>query len=111
MIDEIVMLLVSDADEAKALTGQIMGHKNLLSRSELDESVTNAIEIRQVQQAEFISLQEMKSGRQVRAKQRASRLVIPTRRPFSFTRVCGAVYIAGDADETSEAAGHHDEVQ
>ena len=61
---------------------------------ELDESVTNAIEIRQMQQAEFVaavcrrdikeSLQEMKSGRHVRAKPRARRLVVPARRPLSF---------------------------
>ena len=66
MIDEMMTLLVSD-DEAKALTRQITGHKNLLSsrdayiqvmrRSipELDESVTNAVEIRQMQQAEFVA--------------------------------------------------------
>ena len=45
-------LLESD-DEAKAPTRQITGHKDLLSSSEPDESVTTAIEIRQVQQAEF----------------------------------------------------------
>ena len=42
-------------DEAKASTRQITGHKDLLSSSELDESVTNAIEIRQMQQAEFVT--------------------------------------------------------
>ena len=64
MIDEMMTLLVS-IDEAKALTRQIIGHKNLWSsrdayiqvmrRSilELDESVTNAVEIRQMQQTEF----------------------------------------------------------
>ena len=77
------------------------------------------------------SLQEMKSGRHIQAKPRASRLMILARRPFGFTRecetsvsrevrddvilrevevlfeginnVCEVVYIAGDAD--------HDEVQ
>ena len=72
----------------------------------------------------------MKSGRHIRAKPRASRLMILSRRLFSFTReceasvsrevrddavlrevevlvegskdVCEVVYIAGDADETSE---------
>ena len=72
----------------------------------------------------------MKSGRHIRAKPRASRLMNPTRRPFSSTReceasvsrevrgdtilrevevpiegskdVCEVVYIAGDADETSQ---------
>ena len=29
--------------------------------------------------------------------------MIPARRPFSFTRVCEVVYIAGDVDEASEA--------
>ena len=52
-IDEMMTLLESD-DEAKASTRQITGHKDLLSSSEFDESVTNAIEIRQVQQAEFV---------------------------------------------------------
>ena len=73
----------------------------------------------------------MKSGRHIRAKPRASRLMILARRPFSFTckcetsvsrevrddailremevpvegskDVCEVVCIAGDADETSEA--------
>ena len=45
----------------------------------------------------------MKSERHVRAKPHASRPMIPARRPFSFTHVCEVVYIAGDADETSEA--------
>ena len=53
MIDEMMTLLVSD-DEAKALTRQITGHKDLLSSSELDESVTMLLEIRQVQQTEFV---------------------------------------------------------
>ena len=35
-------------DEAKAPTRQIIGHKDLFSRCELDESVTNAIETRQM---------------------------------------------------------------
>ena len=102
----------------------------------MGESVTNAIETRQMQQAEFVAdikklLQEMKSGRHVRAKLRASRLMDPARRPFSFTGecetsvsrevrddailrevevpvggskdVCEVVHIAGDADETSQA--------
>ena len=81
---------------------------------ELDKSVTNAVEIRQMQQAEFVtpiasvrdmkeSLQEMKSGSHIRSKQRASRLMIPARRPFGFSRECDVVYIAGDVDETSGA--------
>ena len=82
---------------------------------ELDESVTNAIEIRQMQQAEFVtaaiasvrdikeSLQEMKSGRHIRSKPCTSRPMIPARRPSSFIRVCEVVYIAGDVDEKSEA--------
>ena len=41
-------------DEAKAPTHQITGHKDMLFSSDLDESVTNAIEIRQMQQAEFV---------------------------------------------------------
>ena len=130
-------------DEAKAPTRQITGHKDLLFSSELDESVTNAIEIRQMQQAEFVtavyrkcsrhkeSSLETKSRRHIRAKPRASRLMILEGRPFGFTRecetsfsrevgddailreveilvegskdVCEVVYIAGDADKTSEA--------
>ena len=66
MIDEMMTLLERD-DEAKAPTRQITGHKDLLSSRddhiqamrksipELDESVTNAIEIRQVQQAGFVA--------------------------------------------------------
>ena len=42
-------------DETKAPTRQITGHKDLLSSSELDESVMNAIKIRQMQQAEFVT--------------------------------------------------------
>ena len=54
-------------DEAKAPTCQITGRKDLLSSRdahiqamrksipELDESVTNVIEIRQMQQAEFVA--------------------------------------------------------
>ena len=75
----------------------------------------------------------MKSGRHIRAKPRASRIMIPARRSFGVTRevrddailrevevlvedskeVCEVVYIAGDADETSEALScrTHDEVQ
>ena len=112
MIDE-MMTFVERDDEAKAPTRQITGHKDLLSSRdvhiqamrksipELDESVMNAIEIRQMQQAEFVtavyrkcsrdikeSLQEMKSGRHIRAMPRASRLVILARRPFGFTREC-----------------------
>ena len=73
----------------------------------------------------------MKSGRHVRAKPSANRVMIPARRPFGFTRgcetsairevrddavlcevevpfegskdVCEVVHIAGDAEETSEA--------
>ena len=103
-------------DEAKAPTRQFTVHKDLLSSSELDETVTNAIEIRQMQQAENVTafyckcsrdikepLHEMKSGRHIRAKPCASRLMIPARGPFSFIRVCEVVYIAGDVDETSEA--------
>ena len=54
MIDEMMTFLESDY-EAKALTRQVTGHKDLLSSSELDESVTNAIENRQMQQAEFVT--------------------------------------------------------
>ena len=50
-----VKSLVERDNEAKAPTRQITGHKDLLSSSELDESVTNAIKIRQMQQAEFVS--------------------------------------------------------
>ena len=62
MIDEMMTLLKSD-DEAKAPTRQITGHKDLLSSSELDESVTNAIEIRQMQQAEFVTAVYRKCSR------------------------------------------------
>ena len=62
MIDEMMTLLESD-DEAKAPTRQITGHKDLLSSSELDESVTNAIEIRQMQQAEFVTAVYRKCSR------------------------------------------------
>ena len=103
MIDE-MMTFVERDDEAKAPTRQITGYKDLLSSRdvhiqamrksipELDESVMNAIEIGQMQQAEFVtavyrkcsrdikeSLQEMKSGRHIRAMPRASRLVILAR--------------------------------
>ena len=50
-----VKSFVERDDEAKAQTCQITGHKDLLSSSELDESVTNTIETRQVQQAEFVT--------------------------------------------------------
>ena len=50
-----VKSFVEKDDEAKAPTRQITGHKDLLSSSELDESVTNATEIRQMQQAEFVA--------------------------------------------------------
>ena len=81
MIDEMVTLLVSEQvqednkkahyvksfderdDEVKALTRQITGHKDLLSSSELDESVTNAIEIRQMQQEEFVTVVYRKCSR------------------------------------------------
>ena len=59
MIDEMTTLLESD-DEAKAPTRQIAGHKDLLSSSELDESVTNAIEM---QQAEFVTAVYRKCSR------------------------------------------------
>ena len=62
MIDEMMMLLEKD-DEAKALTRQITGRKNLLFSSELDESVTNAIEIRHMQQAEFVTAVYRKCSR------------------------------------------------
>ena len=106
MIDEMMTLLESD-DEAQALTRQITGHKDLLSSSEVDESVTNRQSswqpsIASVQDIKE-SFQEMKSGCHVRTKQRARRPMIQSRRPFSFTRVCEMVYIAGDVDETSEA--------
>ena len=74
MIDEMMTLIVSD-DEAKALTRQITGHKDLLSSRdahiqamrksipELDENLTNAIEIRQMQQAEFVTAVYRKCSR------------------------------------------------
>ena len=62
MIDEMMTLLESD-DEAKALTRQITGHKDLLSSGELDESVTNAIEVRQMQQSEFVTAVYRKCSR------------------------------------------------
>ena len=105
-------------DEAKAPTRQITGHKDLLasrdahiqvmrkSIPELDGSVTNATEILQMQQAEFVAAvcrrcsrhqgvppgenrprragRRWKSGRHVRAKPRARRLMVLARRPFSF---------------------------
>ena len=73
MIDEMMTLLVSEQveednkkayyvkslvdtdDEAEAPRRQITGHEDLLFSSEFDESVTNAIEIRQMQQAEFVT--------------------------------------------------------
>ena len=97
MIDE--MTLLESDDEAKALTRHITGHKDLLSSSELDESVTNAIEIRQMQQAEFVAAVNRNCSRHqgvppgdgsrshVPCEASASRLMIPVRRPFSFTRV------------------------
>ena len=89
MIDEMLTLLERD-DEVKAPTRQITGHEDLLSSRdayiqvmrksilELYESVTNAIEIRQMQQAEFVAA--------VYPKPPASRPMIPARRPSSFTR-------------------------
>ena len=62
MADEMMTLLVSD-DEVKALTRQITGHKDLLSSSEPDESVTNAIETRQIQQVEFVAAVYRKCSR------------------------------------------------
>ena len=62
MIDEMMTLLESDG-EAKGLTRQITGHRDLLSSSELDESVTNAIEIRQMQQAQFVTAVYRKCSR------------------------------------------------
>ena len=62
-----VKSFVETDDEAEAPIRQITGHKDLLSSRdahnqamrksipELDESVTNAIEIRQMQQAEFVT--------------------------------------------------------
>ena len=58
-----MMTLLESDDEAKALTRQITGHKDLLSSSELDESVTNAIEIRRMQQAEFVAAVYRKCSR------------------------------------------------
>ena len=58
-----VKSLVERDDEAKAPTRQITGHKDLLSSSELDESVTNAIEIRLMQQAEFVTAIHRKCSR------------------------------------------------
>ena len=74
MIDE-MMTFVERDDEAKAPTRQITGHKDLLSSRdvhiqamrksipELDESVMNAIEIRQMQQAEFVTAVYRKCSR------------------------------------------------
>ena len=142
--------------EAKALTRQITGHNDLLSSRdgahsghaeidlELDESVTNAIEIRQMQQAELVAAVSRKCSRhqgvppgdEVGASRPCEATCeqadgLPARQPFGFTRECGTsvsrevrddailrvvevpfegstdvcevVYIAGDADETSEA--------
>ena len=50
-------------DEAKAPTRQITEHKDLLSSSELDESVTNTFETRQMQQAEFVAAVYRKCSR------------------------------------------------
>ena len=50
-------------DEVKAPTRQITGHKDLLFSSEFDESVMNAIEIRQMQQAEFVTAVYRKCSR------------------------------------------------
>ena len=50
-------------DESKAPTSQITGYKDLLSSSELGESVMNAIEIRQMQQAEFVTAVYLKCSR------------------------------------------------
>ena len=70
MVDEMMTLLERD-DEAKAPTG----HKDLFSSRdayiqamrksilELDESVTNAIETRQMQQAEFVAAVYRKCSR------------------------------------------------
>ena len=58
-----VKSFVERDDEAKALIRQITGHKDLLFSSELDESVTNAIEIRQMQQAEFVTAVYRKCSR------------------------------------------------
>ena len=70
-----VKSFVERDDEAKALTRQITGHKDLLSSRdvhiqamrksilELDESVTNAIEIRQMQKAEFMTAVYRKCSR------------------------------------------------
>ena len=58
-----VKSLIERDDEAKAPTRQITGHKDLLSSSELDESVTNTIETRQMQQAEFVTAVYRKCSR------------------------------------------------
>ena len=58
-----VRSFVEKDDEAEAPTRQITGHKDLLSSSELDESVTNAVEFSQMQQAEFISTVYRKCSR------------------------------------------------
>ena len=59
-----VKSFVERDDEAKAPTRQITGHKDLLSSSEFDESVTNEIEIIQMQQAEFVAAVYRKCSRQ-----------------------------------------------
>ena len=101
-----VKSFVERDDEAKAPTREITGHKDLFSSRDahiqamrksilkLDEqtdrcsrqsswqpSVASVGDIKE-------SLQEMKSGRHVRAKPRASRLMVPARRLFGFTREC-----------------------
>ena len=58
-----VKSFVERDDEAKAPTRQNTGHKDLLSGSKLDESVTSAIEIRQMQQAEFVTAGYRKCSR------------------------------------------------
>ena len=74
MIDEMMALLGRDGG-AKVPTRQITGHKDLLSSRdayiqamrksilELDESVTNAIETRQMQQAESVAAVYRKCSR------------------------------------------------
>ena len=58
-----VKSLVERDDEAKAPTRQITGHKDLSFSSEFDGSVTNAIEIRQMQLAEFVTAVYRKCSR------------------------------------------------
>ena len=99
--------------DTKDLLSSRDAHIQALRKSipELDESVTNTIKTRQMQQAEFVAAVYCKCsrhqgvppgdevGRHVRAKPSASRLMVSARRPCSFIRVCEVVCIAGDVQD------------